>query len=98
MVDRIIIDPRIADIFRASDLVRLRRTLKEQVCFLLNGPCSYTGRDMVSAHADLGITTAEFNALVEALQAAMNEEGVPFAAQNRLVAKLAPMHRDVVTR
>jgi hemoglobin len=98
MVDRIIADPRIKDIFAASDLVRLRRTLKEQFCFILNGPCDYTGRDMESSHADHGITNREFNALVENLQLAMNTEGVPFRAQNKLLAKLAPMQRDVVTR
>lgn len=98
MVDRSLADPRIKDIFAASDLVRLRRTLKEQFCFILNGPCDYTGKDMKSSHADHGITNREFNALVENLQHAMNTEGVPFRAQNKLLAKLAPMQRDVVTR
>ena len=97
MVDRNLADPRIKDIFAASDLVRLRRTLKEQFCFILNGPCDYTGMDMKSSHADHGITNREFNALVENLQLAMNTEGVPFRAQNKLLAKLAPMQRDVVT-
>ena len=98
MVDRNLADPRIKDIFAASDIVRLRRTLKEQFCFILNGPCDYTGMDMKSSHADHGITNREFNALVENLQLAMNTEGVPFRAQNKLLAKLAPMQRDVVTR
>lgn len=98
MVDRVVKDPRTADIFRETDLVRTRRTLKEQFCYLLGGPCDYTGRDMSSSHADIGSTTAEFNALVENLQAAMDAEGVPFGMQNRLLAKLAPMKRDVVVR
>jgi hemoglobin len=98
MVDRSLADHRIKDIFAASDLVRLRRTLKEQFCFILNGPCDYTGKDMASSHKDHGITNREFNALVENLQLAMNTEGVPFRAQNKLLAKLAPMQRDVVTR
>ena len=38
------------------------------------------------------------NELVENLQVAMREAGVPFAAQNRLLAKLAPMSRQVVER
>lgn len=98
MVDRSIADPRIADIFAASDLVRLRRTLKEQFCYILAGPCDYTAKDMASSHKDHGITNREFNALVENLQQAMDTEGVPFRAQNKLLAKLAPMQRDVVTR
>ncbi len=98
MVDRSLADPRIKDIFAASDIVRLRRTLKEQFCYILAGPCDYTGKDMKSSHADHGITNREFNALVENLQLAMITEGVPFRAQNKLLAKLAPMQRDVVTR
>ncbi|MFN7178747.1 group I truncated hemoglobin [Hyphomonas sp.] len=98
LVERSVADPRIGEILAASDLVRLRRTLKEQFCYILNGPCDYTGRDMASSHKDHGITNREFNALVENLQHAMNKEGVPFRAQNKLLAKLAPMQRDVVTR
>lgn len=98
MVDRSLADPRIRDIFAASDIVRLRRTLKEQFCYILGGPCDYTGKDMASSHKDHGIANREFNALVENLQLAMNAEGVPFRAQNKLLAKLAPMQREVVTR
>jgi hemoglobin len=46
----------------------------------------------------MGVTKADMNALVENLQAAMREAGVPFAAQNRLLAKLAPMSGHVVER
>jgi hemoglobin len=98
LVDHVRTDPRIADIFKATDLVRLRRTLKEQLCYILNGGCDYTGRDMAKTHKDQGVTVAEFNALVELLQEAMEREGVAFGAQNRLLAKLAPMKRDVVVR
>ena len=48
-------DPRIGDIFKGQDMVRLRRTLKEQFCFILDGGCSYSGRTMKDAHADLGL-------------------------------------------
>lgn len=91
-------DPRTADIFRATDMVRLGRTLKEQFCYLLGGGCSYTGRSMVDAHDDLGLQPADMGALVEHLQTAMAAEGVPFHTQNRFLAKLAPMRRDIVTR
>lgn len=79
-------------------MVRLKRTLSEQFCYLLAAGCDYSGRDMRTAHAQMGVTKADMNALVENLQAAMREAGVPFAAQNRLLAKLAPMSRDVVER
>ena len=91
-------DPRIGDIFKGQDMIRLRRTLKEQFCVLLNGACRYTGRDMATSHKDLGIQTKDMNALVENLQAAMRRERVPFASQNAFIAKLAPMKTSVVTR
>jgi hemoglobin len=93
-----IADPRISDIFRNQDHVRLRRTLKEQFCYLLGGGCAYTGMNMRQAHKDMGIMNAYMNALVENLQAAMRAEKVPFWAQNRLLAKLAPMRKDIVER
>ncbi|WP_174296989.1 group I truncated hemoglobin [Sphingomonas bacterium] len=96
LVDRAIADARIADIFKGQDMVRLRRTLNEQFCYILGGPCPYTGRTMQAAHADLGIQDADMGALVEDLQAAMRHEHVGFSAQNRFLAKLAPMRRTVV--
>jgi hemoglobin len=95
-VDRSLADPRITEIFKPFDMVRLRRTLREQVCYLLGGPCQYTGRTMADAHRDMGVQTRDFNVLVEHLRAAMDQEGVPFRDQNRLLALLAPMHREVV--
>ena len=91
-------DPRIKDIFAAADNDRLQRVLAEEICYLTGGPCHYTGRDMKSAHQDMGVQTADFDALVEDLRLSMDAEGVPFWAQNKLLAKLAPMKRVIVTR
>ncbi|MBU0863877.1 MAG: group 1 truncated hemoglobin [Alphaproteobacteria bacterium] len=91
-------DPRLAAIFQAHDMVRLKRTLFEQFCYILNAGCDYSGRDMASSHKDMGVRMRDMNALVENLQAAMREEKVGFAAQNRFLSKLAPMSRDVITR
>lgn len=97
-VTRNFADPVIGEIFEGHDKVRLRRTLFEQFCHILNAGCDYTGRDMRSSHKDLGTQHADMNRLVENLQKAMAEEGVSFAAQNRFLAKLAPMRKDTVDR
>jgi hemoglobin len=96
LVDRNLRDKRIKEIFDKQDIVRLRRVLKLQFCYILNGGCDYSGRTMKEAHKDLGIQTADMAALVENLQAAMRAEKVPFFAQNRFLAKLAPMKRDIL--
>ena len=97
-VERSLADPRISDIFKSHDMIRLRRTLKEQFCYLLGGGCDYSGRDMKAAHKDMGLQNTDFNALVEHLQVAMDHEKIGFRDQNRLLAKLAPMQRTTVER
>lgn len=91
-------DARIADIFESHDMVRLERTLFEQFCFILAAGCDYSGRDMASAHKDMGLRKSDLNALVENLQMAMREHNVPFQAQNRFLSKLAPMSGEVIER
>jgi len=98
LVDHVKTDPRVEGVFRTADFVRLRRTLKEQFCYILNGGCDYTGRTMAKTHEDYGVTAAEMGAVVELLQGAMDRERVPFGMQNKLLAKLAPMKRSVVVR
>jgi hemoglobin len=97
-VDLSLADPRISDIFKSHDMVRLRRTLKEQFCYLLGGGCDYSGRDMKAVHKDMGLQNTDFNVLVEELQAAMDHERIGFSDQNRFLAKLAPMQRQAVER
>lgn len=97
-VDRDVADPVIGEIFKRQDIIRLRRTLKEQFCYILNGGCVYSGRDMKEAHKNLGVQMKDMNILVADLQKAMAAERVPFFAQNRFLAKLAPMKKDVVMR
>ncbi len=91
-------DPRIRDDFAEANIVHLYEQLTTHLCALSGGPCVYEGRDMKAAHVGLGLTAADFNALVENLVDAMSERGVPVSAQNELVAILAPMRGDVIQR
>ncbi len=97
-VDRVVKDPRIGGHFKDVKPAALKESLTDQICQLSGGPCKYEGADMKSVHADMDIHKGHFNALVEVLQSAMDAQGIPFAQQNRLLALLAPMHRDVITQ
>lgn len=97
-VVRLKADARTAPFFEKSNMPELARGLTEQLCMLSGGPCKYTGASMKKAHDDLDIRRRDFNALVEVLQDTMDAKGIPFSAQNRMLALLAPMHRDVVTK
>ncbi|HSY28866.1 MAG TPA: group 1 truncated hemoglobin [Burkholderiaceae bacterium] len=91
-------DPRISDKLKDADVERLGFLLKEQITQLTGGPAVYSGRDMKTAHQAMGLHNADFNALAEDLQHAMDKNGVPSRAQNKLLAKLAPMEHDIVTK
>jgi hemoglobin len=96
-VPRLVADARMSEFFKKSNQAHLRQMLAEQFCQVAGGGCAYTGLPMDKAHQDMDIAKSDFNALVEVLQAAMDAQGVPFATQNRLLARLAPMHRDIVS-
>lgn len=91
-------NPRTRPFFENSDQERIKRQLVEQFCVIMKGPCEYTGRSMAEAHRGMNVDEGAFFALVEELQRTLNAMDVPFAAQNRLIAALAPMHRDIIDR
>ena len=91
-------DSRTRSFFENADQTRIKAQLVDQFCEILNGGCIYGGRDMVSAHQGMGVTTRDFYALVEALQKAMDKHKVPFGSQNRLLAALAPQHRVIIAK
>jgi len=97
-VDNYLADDRIKAIFDESNINRLRAEFKVQFCQVAGGPCEYKGHDMSEAHKGLHLTNANFNAVVEDLQDAMKKVGLPFATQNRFLARLAPMQHQVVSR
>jgi len=89
-------DARINAFFAKTDMDKLGVLLGEQFCQLAGGPCTYSGRDMVASHDEMGVKAAHFNALAEDLQIAMENRHVPASVANQLVAKLAPMKHAIV--
>lgn len=95
-VPRLQADARMRPFFKDVDTVNLKSQLIAQFCEVSGGPCKLKGPDMKKVHAGFDIRKGDFNALVEVLQLSMDAQGIPFTAQNRLLAKLAPMHREIV--
>ncbi|MEY4296038.1 MAG: hypothetical protein RLY82_1726 [Pseudomonadota bacterium] len=96
-VTRLVANERMRPFFEKTNLANFKFQLAEQFCAVSGGPCVYKGADMKSAHANFDIAKADFNALVEVLQLSMDVKGIAFKEQNRLLALLAPMHREVIT-
>ncbi|MFZ5875683.1 MAG: group I truncated hemoglobin [Nitrospirota bacterium] len=74
----------------------LKQSLVDLVCQATGGPCVYKGRDMKAAHAGMGITQAEFDAVVDDLVKTLDKYEVPAREKNELLAMLAPMRDDIV--
>lgn len=91
-------DPVSGHIFRKVNHKRLKTKIAEQLCTLTGGPCAFDGDDMKTTHAGIPITETDFYRLVEHLVAILDQHGVGSREKNELLAILAPLKRDVVTR
>jgi hemoglobin len=98
VMPRWVANPRTRPFFENADQTRIKALLVEQFCVVMKGPCTYSGRTMAEAHKGMNVNEGAFFALVEELQRTLKAKSVPFTAQNRLIAALAPMHRDIIDR
>ena len=94
---RVAKDNRINAFFANADIPGLEAKLTDQICQASGGPCTYTGKDMKTAHVGMNIKDADFNALVEDLKASLDHFKVPAREQQELIGALAPMHDAIVT-
>ena len=96
-------DTNINWFFAHSDIDKLKANLRDQICAATGGPCTYTGGDMVSVHAGMAITDAQFDYLVADLLKALDTLGVPYSENldgsglaDALLLALLGMKGDIV--
>lgn len=102
-VGRVAADARINAFFAATAadpkrLAKFKGNLVDQICEAAGGPCKYKGKDMKTAHQGMGISTADFNALVEDLTASLDKFKVAEADKGSLLGVLGPMKSDIVEK
>jgi len=90
-------DSRTSRSFDGVKMKALKESLTNFLCVKTGGECVYEGETMKKSHADLHITTAEFELMVDALRERLDANGVATKEKNELLKILAPMKRDVVT-
>jgi hemoglobin len=98
LLQRFADDEQIAPVFAHTNIARFRSLFVEHLCDVVDGPCTYSGDDMQEVHRGLSIDEAQFNAVVEHLIDAMQARHIPRTAQNQLIARLAPMRKDIIYR
>jgi hemoglobin len=75
-----------------------KTNLVDQICEASGGPCKYKGKDMKSAHMGMGISGADFDALVEDLVGALDKFKVAKPDKDQLLGVLGPMKADIVEK
>ncbi|EQD65949.1 Cyanoglobin, partial [mine drainage metagenome] len=80
-----------------TSIPALKAALTIQFCNLEGGGCKFN-MNMHAIHANLGVTQAAFNALASDLTRTMDQHHIPMTAQNNLLAKLAAMEPEIVTK
>jgi hemoglobin len=81
-------DPKRLEAFKAK--------LVAQICMASGGPCKYTGKDMTTAHRGMGISEADFNALVQDLVKALDKFHVGQREKDELLGALGGMKGQIV--
>jgi len=89
-------DSRINGRFGSANIPRLKLMLVDQICAASGGPCTYSGRDMVSAHKGMNITDGEFGALVGDLVKSLDKFKVPEKEKGELLGALGGMKPQIV--
>jgi hemoglobin len=89
-------DARINQRFARANIPRLKMMLVEQICEASGGPCKYTGKSMPDAHRGMGVTDADFTALVEDLVKSLDKFKVPAREKNELLSALGGMKGSIV--
>jgi hemoglobin len=102
-VSRVAADTAINSFFAATAadpkrLAGFKGKLVDQICQASGGPCKYTGKDMKTAHAGMGVTEADFNALVGDLAGALDKFKVPEQEKSELLGALGGMKDDIVEK
>ncbi len=91
-------DPATQRSFKDVKMATLKQSLADFLCVKTGGDCVYEGETMKNSHAELNITTAEFELMVQALRDTLDTNHIGTREKNELLKILAPMKRDVVTK
>jgi hemoglobin len=81
-----------------SNLPLIREQLTQLVCQVSGGPCTYLGADMKTGHSGMGVSNADFDAVVEDLIASLDKFNVAPREKSELLALLAKMRSDIVEK
>ncbi len=82
----------------ADSLKRAKQMLKDQLCALSGGPCTYVGRDMKTAHGGLAISDAEWAISQKHMAAALDRMHLAAAEKQEFLAMVDSLRTEIVEK
>jgi hemoglobin len=92
LIDRIMVDPRLNANPRVDEAhhrvppAGFKYLVTEMLCAAAGGPQRYSGRSMEASHRDMAITSGEWQAFMDDVQATLDKFSVPAAEQAEVKA------------
>jgi hemoglobin len=96
IVDLHFSEPITQPLTKGVDKAKLVRLVVEWLCKAAGGNVQYTGRDMVSAHAHLGMNDVHFMAAGDQIMRCLKKHGVPDPEAQEVLCAIVAHHDDVI--
>ena len=84
--------------FSNDSKMRIRQHIVDFICKAAGGPCSYTGRDMKTAHAGAGISKADWERTLKIFGEVLDKFQVPDQERKDLAGAIGPLEKDIVEK
>lgn len=84
--------------FSTDSQKKIRQHIVDFLCVATGGPCAYTGRDMKTAHAGIGITGEEWDVAVKHLVATFDKFKVPAKEKSEALSAIGGLKKDIVEK
>ena len=94
--DRVLADERVSHHFDDVEMAEQRSHQTKFLSAVTGGPMRYGGDDMETAHEELGVTDAEFDAIAAHLDAALREFDVADADREAVMETVDGFRGDIV--
>jgi len=96
--ERLVADPALIDMWAGVDMTRLKAHQRAFLLQALGGPALYSGKDMQTAHAGLGIDDDQFSRTLAHLVASLREVGVAKDVVDRATVDVQGLRTLIVER
>lgn len=95
--DLVLADEELKGFFAETDMTALKKHQAALLATVLGGPTAYAGRDMVDAHAGLGITGRQFQLVCDHLISVLRKGQVPEDIIEAVTSTVLSLKGSIVT-